>query len=162
MATFKTANQKGKYFDRDAKADTIRYILNPAKAVHGFVGGVGVSPECPAESMELVSERFGKSEGVQLRHYIISFEPHELRKPEIANKIGQEIAVYIGREFQCVYAVHENKPHLHIHLVVNSVSYTDGHRWRGNKAEFYRLINSCRIILQQYNIYQLYYVSANK
>lgn len=162
MATFKTANKKGKYFDMDAKATTIRYILNPAKAVHGLVGGVGVSPESPAESMELVSEHFDKSEGVQLRHYIISFEPYELEKPEIANKIGQEIAAYIGREFQSVYAVHEDKLHLHIHLIVNSVSYADGHRWRGNKAEFYRLINSCRTILRQYNIYQLYYVSANK
>lgn len=162
MAKLKAANQKGKYFDLDAKADTIAYLLNPYKAKHGYIGGVGVSPECPAESMEIVSEAFGKSEGVQVRHYIIAFSEGEVKAPQIANKIAQQIAAYIGREYQVVYAVHENKPDLHIHMIVNTVSYVDGHRWRGTKAEFYHLINAIRAILRQFHIQRLDYVSATR
>ena len=93
MAKIKTANQKGKYFDAEAKTDVIDYILNPYKATHGFVGGIGVNPECPAESMAVVSETFGKSNGVQLRHYIVSFSQDELTDPRKANAIAQQIVI---------------------------------------------------------------------
>lgn len=159
MATLKTANQKGKYHDFDAKKDTISYILNPYKAIHGYVGGVGVCAECPSESMEIISEQFGKAQGVQVRHYIVSFAPDELRDPEIACKIAQEISCYIGRKYQVIYAVHENTPHLHIHLIANTVSYIDGNRWGGTYAEFFPLKNTMSAILRKYNI-NLQYVSS--
>ena len=158
MAKIKTANQKGKYFDAEAKTDVIDYILNPYKATHGFVGGIGVNPECPAESMAVVSETFGKSNGVQLRHYIVSFSQDELTDPRKANAIAQQLTAYIGQEFQAVYAVHENKAYLHVHIVVNTVSFVDGHRWRGSKAEFYHLIDAMKQILHGFNINRLEYI----
>lgn len=162
MAKIKTANQKGKYFDAEAKTDVIDYILNPYKAIHGFVGGIEVNPECPAESMAVVSETFGKSNGVQLRHYIVSFSQDEVTDPRQANAIAQSLTAYIGQEFQAVYAVHENKAYLHVHIVVNTVSFVDGHRWRGNKAEFYRLIDAMKQILHGFNINRLEYIPTKR
>jgi len=162
MAKLKTANQKGKYFDIEAKADTIAYVLNPYKAKHGCVGGVGVSPECPAESMEIVSEMFGKSDGSQLRHYILAFSEEELYNLQTVHAIAQHIAVCIGQEYQVVYAVHEDKSYLHIHMIVNTVSFVDGHRWRGSKAEFYQMLNAMKMILRQFQIHRLDYVPTTR
>lgn len=159
MAIMKTGNGNGKYFNRDAKELLINYILRSDKTIHGYFGGIGVDPICPAESMELVSEQFGKQDGVQLRHFIVSFSPRELSEPAIVNEIAQQITMYVGRDYQALYAVHEDKSYLHFHLVHNSVSYRTGARYRGTKHEFYALQGALKGILAQYGIYKLNYVS---
>ena len=73
MATIKSGTGKGKYCDSNAKADVIAYIANPSKTPHSYIGGYGVDFDNPASSMNAVSASFGKSNGVQLRHFIISF-----------------------------------------------------------------------------------------
>lgn len=159
MSILRVLNGKNKYKNIDAKNNLISYMLNPYKAVHGYVGGVGVSPECPAQSMELVSETFHKTDGVQLRHYVLSFKPCELSDPQKANQIACEVAAYIGREYQIVFAVHENTEHIHIHFAANSVSYISGNRYRGTRKEFFTLKNAIRHILEKYGIYRLEYIS---
>jgi len=162
MAVWKTASGKNKYFNEDAKELLTRYILRPDKVIHGYWDGIHIDLLAPAESMETISAQFGKTQGVQLRHFIISFDPEELNRPEIAFNIAQQAAVYIGRKYQAIYAVHEDKPHLHIHLVQNSVSYVDGQRYYGTRAEFYALQDELRRILRQYHIYTLIYSPIRK
>ena len=161
MATFKVVNCKGKYFDADAKPDIIRYILSPEKTACGYCGYVAVDPQDPAASMNAVSERFGKADGVQLRHFIVSFQPGELTDPAVVDEIAQEAAEFFEHEYQTVYAVHADKPSLHFHLVINSVSYIDGHRYRGTRKEFYDFKNNLKQILRGYGIPQLQYISLH-
>lgn len=163
MAKFKVVNHKGKYFDSEAKYDLIEYILNPQKVKHGFLGGVAIDPLFPAESMELVSEKFQKTKGVQLRHHIVAFMPYELNNPCDANEIAKHIARYIGKEYQIVFAVHEDKPYLHIHYIFNTVSYVDGHKYRGKYEEFHREKAAILLKLREYGITRLEYIpSAEK
>ena len=70
MAILKTANTKGKYYEDHSKDDVIQYVLNPDKT-RNYYGSYGVNMNAPAESMNIVSAHFGKSQGVQLRHFII-------------------------------------------------------------------------------------------
>ncbi len=160
MAVLKTANGKGRYFNEDARELLTNYILRFDKVIHGYCGGIHVDPLYPAESMRAVSEQFEKTQGVQLRHFILSFDPKELSRPEIAYEIAQQAAAWIGYKYQVVYAVHEDKPHLHIHLVQNSVSYVDGQRYYGTKAEFHAFQDELRRILRQYHIDTLIYSPA--
>lgn len=160
MAIWKTGNGSGKYFNEDAKELVAAYIMRPDKVIHGYSGGYGIDPCCPAESMKIVSEQFGKQQGVQLRHYVVSFTPYELDDPAIVNAIAQQFARYIGQMYQVLYAVHEDKPHLHFHLMHNSVSYLDGQRCYGRRSEFYSTQNVLKGILAQHGIYQLRYVSS--
>jgi len=160
MAILKTANTKGKYYESHAKDDVIQYILNPSKAKN-YCGAYGVDMNAPAESMKTVSAQFGKSQGVQLRHFIISFYPNELNTPAIANEIAKQFAAFFVHEYQVIYAVHENKPQLHIHMIINSVSYVDGHRYYGTRAEFKSMQKHMQNILRNHNIYRLDYVSAS-
>ena len=162
MAILKTFNGNGNYRNENAMELVTEYIFNPYKTISGYYGGYGVSSQCPAESMMIVSEQFGKSKGVQLRHYVLSFAPCELTNPIVANEIGGRIAQFIGREYQAMYAVHENREHLHIHIVSNSVSYIDGHRFYGRRKEFYKLMDGMQKILCDYGIYRLIYDSQKE
>lgn len=159
MATLKTCNKKGKYHDLTARETVVRYINNPYKTIHGFCGGVHVTENDIADSMEKVAQQFGKTNGVKLRHFVLSFTPDEIDKPEIANAIACQIAMFIGREYQVAFAVHENTENLHIHLVFNSISYVDGHRYYGKKKEYYDLVNFVKH--QLYHNYGLYLVTVS-
>ena len=162
MAIWKTGNGDGNYFNEDAKELVAAYIMHPDKAIHGYTGGYGVDPYFPAESMKIVSEQFGKQQGVQLRHFVVSFAPDELNDPDIVNVIAQQFAMYVGQRYQALYAVHENKSHLHFHLMHNSVSYLDGRRCYGKRPEFHDYQRVLKGILAQYGIYRLTYVSNKR
>ena len=161
MAIFKTPNGKGKYFDPSSKESLISYILNPQCILHSCFGGIHVDMDNIAESMHQVSNYFNKADGVQIRHFVISFHPAELDNPFIANEIAQQALCYLGKKYQAIYGVHENKYHLHIHIAMNSVSYVDGRRYYGTRAEFYAFRDFLQRLLSSYDIQQLQYVSNN-
>ena len=160
MAIYKTANCKGKYFDEMAKEDVISYVIDDNKMIHNYSGGVQVDEHDIAGSMKQVSAHFQKETGVQIRHFIISFESYELSNPLIVNEIAMHVVRYLGKEYQAIYAVHENTESLHIHIIMNSVSYIDGHRYRGTKAEHYEFMDFLRNVLKHYGITKLRYVSS--
>lgn len=158
MAIIKTANTTGKYHDLDSYSDVIHYISQPSKTTHGYIGAVKLDPYNPIGDMEAVAKKFHKESGVHVRHFVLSFDPHELDAPGIANLIGQEIISYLGGMFQAIYAVHEDKPQLHIHIVINAVSYLDGSKYRGTREVFHRFQDFIRRVLKKYGIKVLHYV----
>ena len=161
MAVLKLLNGNGKYRNEEAKENVINYILRPDKVLTGYFGGAFVNPDMPAESMQIISEKFGKSDGVQLRHLIVSFAPTELNDVSIVNEIACFTAQFIGAEYQTVFAVHEDRAHLHFHVVFNAVSYIDGHRYKGSREEYYNLYNALTAILERFNIHKLRYVRTD-
>ena len=157
MAILKTANGKGKYMDLNSKEDVINYILNPQKTPSKCYGcTVGEIDEIAKRMME-TSAKFHKENGVQIRHFVISFHPYELSDPYVANEIAQQIICYLGNTYEAMYGVHEDEEHIHIHIAMNSVSYIDESRYYGRKKEFYCLLNDISEILKKYGIYKFYY-----
>lgn len=59
---------------------------------------------------------------------IQSFRVGEVTPAE-ANRIGLELAKKIGNEYEVVIYTHENTPHVHNHLVINSVSWATGRKF---------------------------------
>ena len=132
MAVFKTANGKGKYHDTESKKQVIRYILDPSKMIHGYYGAFHVDTCNIVESMNEVSRHFGKSDGVQLRHFILSFDYEEVWSYKIVNDIAKKIAYRLGREYQIVY---------------------------GTKKEHHAMMDVIRDVLKEYCIKELRYIS---
>lgn len=128
--------QHKKYFDENSYHDVSNYICNPVKAA--YVGGAGVtSVETAGNEMEQIAIKFGKNSGKHLRHSTLSFATEENVSPEKANEYAQRIIQYYAPEYQIAYAVHTNTDNVHIHLVMNQVSYVDGHRYQGKKKDYY-------------------------
>jgi len=157
MAILKVLNGKDKYHDDNAREDVISYILNRNKTPHSYYQGFMVDFTDIHGSMTKVAEKFGKTSGVKLRHFLIAFEENEKINAMKAYEIGKQIADYFIYEYQTVFAVHEDTKHPHIHIVINSISYVDGHRYYGKKREFNGFLYHIKDVLRRYRI-PIYYV----
>ena len=95
------------------------------------------SAETAFDVMRKTKEKFGKTGGVLGYHFIQSFAPGEVT-PEQAHEIGCEFARRLfGNDFEVVIGTHLDKAHPHNHIVVNSVSRTDGHKYHSSPESYY-------------------------
>ena len=126
--------------DKDNPLEALTgYAANGAKTERGgvrYVSGINCFPETAAEKMAATKERFGKEDKRVAYHIIQSFAPGEIT-PELAHDIGVKYAeVWLG-EYEVVIGTHLDRGHLHNHIVCNSVSCMDGHKFHMDNSEFY-------------------------
>lgn len=127
-------------------ANAVKYILdeknNEAKTCDGlYVGGnAGYDSEDIIKTFLDTKELYGKLHGRQGYHFVISFEPGETDADE-AYTITKEFAKkYLGENYDYVFATHTDKNHIHSHLIFNSVSRTDGYKYRYENGDWERYI----------------------
>ena len=102
-----------------------------------FQTGLGCTLGSPFEDMKAVKAQWRKLGGVEGYHLVQSFAPGEVT-PELAHQIGLELAQrLLGGEFQAVVSTHLNTRCVHNHIVWNSVSLTDGRKYRSNEKSYY-------------------------
>ena len=128
--------EHGKFFDENSYQDAITYISQNGTAP--YMGGENLtSMETAAAEMKATAVSFGKDSGKRLRHSVLSFDESEHVTPEQAHTYGQQIIQHYAPEYQIAYAVHANTENPHIHFVMNQISCKDGHRYRGQKQDYY-------------------------
>ena len=76
-----------------------------------------------------------KDNGRMYAHNIISFHGDEKVTPVEVLEIGKEFAEKFFPDHQSVIAVHQDKEHLHCHIVTNSVSFIDGLKLHQSKKD---------------------------
>lgn len=115
------------------------YIQNPEKTNGNvLVGSLNCLPETAFEQMLDTKETFAKMNKRQGYHVIISFVPGEATE-EIAFDVVERFAKeYLKDEYEAVYAVHNDKNHLHAHLIFNSVNLVTGAKYEYRKGEWKR------------------------
>ncbi len=128
----------------------IAYVNNPEKTLcagfHSVYGikdtltsGFNCSCDEAYSQMLETKELFRKKDKVQGFHFIQSFKPGETT-PEQAHQIGCEfIERCFGNDFEVVIGTHTDRAHIHNHIIVNSVSFVDGHKYQSTPATLYEL-----------------------
>lgn len=106
----------------------VQYIERPCKTVTALVTGISCSPSSAAEEMLVTKKIWSKTTGRSYDHYAQSFSPEEKISPEEAHSIAVEWAQQEFPDFEVLVATHTDTSHLHSHVLVNSVSYVDGHK----------------------------------
>lgn len=105
-------------------ANAISYITKDYKTENGmYVSGYNCLPETALKQMLNTKRRYNKMEGRQGYHIIISFEEaaDTVDKDIAMEIIGKFVKEYLGKEFEAVYALHDDTEHIHGHIVFNSV-----------------------------------------
>jgi len=119
---------------------SIEYAINKLKTKNEkviFETAVNCSLKTAYSDM-IETKKANKNNDRRLGYHIIqSFKPGETT-PDIAHKIGCEFAEdSFGDRFEVVIATHLDKTHLHNHIIVNSVSFLDGKKYRDSQTDFY-------------------------
>ena len=130
-----------KILAKNARLDhLVRYVINPKKTDEQvFVSSVGCVPESAARTWMDTKRRFGRIKGVQAYHLIQSFRPGEIT-PELAHEIGSRFAERYLDGFEVIVGTHVDKAHVHNHIIFNSVSDRDGHKYHSSPASYFREI----------------------
>ena len=154
MAIYKVVGkgEDGKYFDDWALHDVISYALRDSKTPNAYVGSRAVNIENAESEMSTLTRLYDKDKGVRLRHSIISFDTDDKISPAQAARIADAAIQYFGTAYQIIYSIHEDAAHVHAHIVMNQVSYIDGHKYHGTRKEYYDFINYMNGIVRPYGI----------
>lgn len=115
------------------------YILNPEKTEGQTLvtGNCGSEPSFIYNEMVANKKRWGKSDGTQAFHYILSFHPDEDISPDCALTIAEEFCEELfGNEHIWVGCAHNDKGHMHVHICFDSVSFTTGNKFHSGRNDW--------------------------
>lgn len=120
---------------------SLEYICNKAKTDNGnLVGSINCLPDFSFEQMIQTKEIFGKTGGRQGYHFVISLEPGEGNAEDMLEIMRRFAEEFLGEEYEAVYTVHNDKNHLHGHLVFNSVNMVTGKKYDYKKGDWKDII----------------------
>lgn len=142
MAINKVVNKSTK--SHGAMRNVIEYILQDQKIKEGFVEITGpYSPETITwdgvyQSFLEEKRLWNKDSGRMYAHNIISFHKDEAITPEECLDMGRKFVDRFFPEHQNLIGVHQDKDHLHVHILTNSVSYIDGKKLHQTKRDLDR------------------------
>ena len=123
--------------------NNIRYILNPEKTQGGLnIGGnAGMTWDWVYDTMVENKRYWHKEDGSQGFHYVISFPPEADVSIQTAHEVAQEFcSELLGENYYYVYAIHDDKPHLHIHVTFDSVSRLTGLKYHSPHGDWEKRI----------------------
>lgn len=139
-------------------ASTVRgimsYVTKDGKTSDNLMTGVRCSAENALDEMTSTKAFYDKRGGRQYKHFIQSFSPEDDITPETAHAIALKLVrtqtMFEG--FECLVVTHIDRQHLHSHVIVNSVSLENGHKFRYSKRELETLKNTSDQICQEYRL----------
>lgn len=134
----------------------LKYAENDEKTIDEneksmYVTGVNCNRETAYEEMLAVQNRFDKSTGNIAYHAYQSFKTGEV-SPELAHKIGVELAEKMWSEHQVIVATHFNTGTYHNHFAVNSVNMFTGKKFNCNKGAYYRFRELSDNLCREHNL----------
>lgn len=142
MAINKVVNKSTK--SHGAMRNVLEYVLRDEKVKQGYVeisgpySGETINYDEVYRSWLAEKKLWNKDSGRMYAHNIISFHKDEHVTPEQVLEIGKEFGERFFSGHQYVIGVHQDKDHLHCHIVTNSVSYIDGMKLHQTKRDLER------------------------
>ena len=124
--------------------NVIEYVLRDDKIKGGFVDITGpydpdkIDWDNVYHSFLHEKRLWGKDSGRMYSHNIISFHKDEVITPGECLEIGKTFANKFFPDHQNLIGVHQDRDHLHVHIVTNTVSFIDGHKLHQTKRDLER------------------------
>ena len=127
MAVIKTVNS------RASIGRAINYVTKDEKTEDKLITGKDCDPFHAIEDMKATKELYGKTGGSEYKHYVQSFAEGENVTPELAHKIANQWAEKEFKGYECLISTHIDKGHIHSHIIVNSVNFETGEKFRQSR-----------------------------
>lgn len=127
MAAITVKIINGKYENIDAVENVINYALRMGNMQ--IVGGYGVTltnVEDIINQFYIVKKLYNMVAGKQVVHIMFSVDKTTCLNSMQVKMLGILLAQYFSNERQVVFGVHTDTEHLHIHMVINTIAFTNG------------------------------------
>ena len=126
---------RNSYPDLESVQRLVNYVLRTS-----FYGGYAIDPEQAYDQMRLVKEAYHKTEGVQLKHFLLTFSHEEMMHLDFKDllELGFQVGKVLER-YQIVYCIHLDSDYIHMHFVMNTVSFEDGKKYSDGLVGFQRV-----------------------
>ncbi len=126
---------RNSYLDLGSVQRLLNYVLRTS-----FYGGYAIDPEYAFDQMRLVKEAYHKTEGVQLKHFLLTFSHEEMMHLDFKDllELGFQVGKVLER-YQIVYCIHLDSDYIHMHFVMNTVSFEDGKKYSDGLVGFQRV-----------------------
>lgn len=113
--------------------NAIDYILRKDKVAisesgQKYVSSQSCMPDTAYKDMLRTKEHYGKTNGRQGYHFVISFRPGEVTKEQLWNITNGFVNEYL-KGYEVIYSMHGDTEHLHTHIIFNSVNYLTGYKY---------------------------------
>lgn len=139
---------RNEYPDEGALERVLDYALDTP-----LQGGYGVDPEYAFVQMKLVKRAYDKTTGVQLKHFVVSFSHEEMVYLDFDDLLNLGFGIgAIFEKYQLVYGIHLDTEHVHMHFVMNTVSFLDGQKYADGSHGFYRVCNFLRMRYPKFSV----------
>ncbi len=129
MPIFKAAESKkckGKGGFKTSPRPTLTYITQKAYMVSSIMLNDKTDY---AKQFRMTADMFGKAQSKNSRkfyHFIHSFSPEDNISPEKAHALTEELCKKFFPHSEIVIATHNDRRHIHSHIVINSVNFDNG------------------------------------
>jgi len=136
---------------RASIARAINYITRIEKTDSKLITGVDCRASSVIDEMEVTKLMWGKTGGRTYKHFIQSFHPDEQITPEEAHQIALEWVCKCENlnGFECIVATHNDKDHIHSHIIVNSVNFITGKKFNMKKSDLGEMKMICNNITKE-------------
>lgn len=116
--------------------NSINYIKDEKKAESEYITGINCDVNRVNEDFEFAKIIHEKTDTrIIAHHYIQSFKPGEANE-KIANEIGCKLIDEIAPGYQAIVVTHNDKDHIHNHIIINSVNINTGYMYKANKDSY--------------------------
>lgn len=118
--------------------NAIDYVLNQEKTKNGELVGGNSGLACGEILYHFLETKkeYGKLSGRQGYHYVISFAKGETDEQTAYAIVQAFCEQYLGDAYDYVFAIHNDKQHMHGHIIFNSVSRTTGYKYHYKKGDW--------------------------
>ena len=165
MAILKVIDNKNKYIkEATIKHLMCNYLTSGEKTTNMIFSGINLETDDPKMQfweMKMLNDSFkykrfkGRKERL-IKHYVISYDHDESKKlgADIIHKINKQIIESIPefKDYQISLTTHEDREHIHTHIVVNTTNIKNGSKLHLEKNFLYEFIKQKNRICLSYGL----------
>jgi len=129
----------------------IKYVKDIEKTNDKIISGKDCTSTNVLNKMICTKKVWGKTDKRQYHHIIQSFLPGEVSK-ELAHKVGIKLAEKEFTSYEVLIATHIDRDHYHNHLIINSVSFADGKKYKGTSESLRALKKESDRLCRRYGL----------
>lgn len=117
--------------------NSIEYVENMEKTNTDLITGINCDPYNLNDDFNFCKNLHNKvNTKIIAHHYIQSFKPGEVND-KTANEIGVKFINELAPGYQACVVTHNDKGHIHNHIIINSVNMYTGLMYKANKESYY-------------------------